>query len=178
MTTQQQCFTPTIWLFETIERSQLKGLILSCFSCNGQRDDKKRFWSYRCINIAWIHKTVHIDAALCELCLHMQYFLRVDCVMSKTIRQFARKLLLNSNLRKWSPIPIWPILNCQQPNSLVSSNFTYQWTGQSKRTTLFVVCFSRLICHIQHKSSSSGQIISFGTFAADWRWIENMLLQF
>lgn len=36
--TRQQCYVPPIWLFETIERNQSKGLILSRFSCSGQRD--------------------------------------------------------------------------------------------------------------------------------------------
>lgn len=52
-------------------------------------------WAY--IDTAWIHKTVPNRATLVFEC---NIFDESSCVVSVTIRQFATKLLLNSNLRK------------------------------------------------------------------------------
>jgi hypothetical protein len=108
---------PTFWLFGSIAWNQSKGLILSRSSCHGQ----KRQWYFLriffCIDTAWIYKTVQFNAALLWAVFELQYFLRVDCVMSVTIRQFARKILLNSKLRKRFRLLDW--LNWIACNKLV-----------------------------------------------------------
>jgi len=75
---------------------------MSHFSCNGQGS----FEHFECFVALTLHeftKRLRTKATLdwlhgCDRlsCIRMQYFLRVVCVMSKTIRQFARKVLLNN----------------------------------------------------------------------------------
>jgi len=75
---------------------------MSHFSCNGQGS----FEHFECFVALTLHeftKRLRTKATLDRLhgcdrlsCIRMQYFLRVVCVMSKTIRQFARKVLLNN----------------------------------------------------------------------------------
>jgi len=104
---------------------------------------RKVYWRFVSIDTAWIHKKAHIDAAPHGLCLHIQYFLRVDCVMSETIRQFARKSIVEQQIMKIDySIPGWPI-ELLNANPFLSGKFTFQSnTGQSKRITVFVHFFS------------------------------------
>lgn len=75
---------------------------MSHFSCNGQR----YFEHFECSVASTLHeftKRLRNKATLDPLhrrdrlsCIRMQYFLRVVCVMSEIIRQFARKVLMNN----------------------------------------------------------------------------------
>lgn len=75
---------------------------MSHFSCNGQGS----FVHFECSVALTLHeftKRLRTKATLDRLhgrdrlsCIRMQYFLRVVCVMSEIIRQFARKVLLNN----------------------------------------------------------------------------------
>lgn len=72
----------------------------------------KRWWNIlriclhrRCIN----SQNGPVFCCSVRAVFDLQYFLRVDCVMSEIIRQFARKILLNSKLRKRLQLLGWPI---------------------------------------------------------------------
>lgn len=100
--------TPPFGYLEWLTRNQNRGFDEVLFQLHRTRNFQT-FWALWRIDAAWIHKT----ASNCEAhsqsirigcdrlsCIRMQYFLRVVCVMSETDRQFARRMLLNSNAIK------------------------------------------------------------------------------
>lgn len=142
-------------------RNQLEGLILSHFSCNGRRSFIHFEYCLANIDTAWIHKTAQIFATLNKCVINTEIYWIVgykdyntvdrvvfvsnifhesSCVVSVTIRQFARKILLNNDLRKEKIRRSFGPLNSVQPIAPHS-----KWCDQSKCITLLSF-FIRLTC--------------------------------
>lgn len=99
-----------------------------------ERDNDKVFCGF--VLASTLHeftKRCSLMLLSCELCLNYSILYESFVSMSQTIRQFARKILSNSKLRKEVLVAHLTKLNCLERNYTNWCNIAYQQAGQTKQ---------------------------------------------